>query len=363
MVQRIENLDITPGQLALDPCSGSSVITDVNTGEVLALVSYPSYDNNRLANTVDAEYFKQIKTDLARPMWDYATQQRTAPGSTFKVLSAVAGLEEGFVSLTDTISCRGIFEKIMPSPRCWIKGAHGALNVVGAIENSCNIFFYEVAYRMRLENGVYNSNLGLEKLAHYADLFGLSDVSGVEIMESVPQVSDQSAVPSAIGQGTHNYTTVGIARYATTIANRGTCYNLSLLDKVTDVNGNLIEDFNPEVRNTVELADNVWNALHLGMRKVVQKKAFYNTLSVEVAGKTGTAEENKSRPNHALFMGFAPYDNPEIAFATRIAFGYSSNYAAETTRDILEYYYGLEDTEELLSGTASSLDSEGAVQD
>ena len=182
-------------------------------------------------------------------------------------------------------------------------------------------------------------------------------------MESVPQVSDQSAVPSAIGQGTHNYTTVGIARYATTIANRGTCYNLSLLDKVTDVNGNLIEDFNPEVRNTVELADNVWNALHLGMRKVVQKKAFYNTLSVEVAGKTGTAEENKSRPNHALFMGFAPYDNPEIAFATRIAFGYSSNYAAETTRDILEYYYGLEDTEELLSGTASSLDSEGVVQD
>lgn len=362
MLQRIENLDITPGQLALDPCSGSCVITDVNTGEVLALVSYPSYDNNRLANSVDAEYFKQINTDLSRPMWDYATQQRTAPGSTFKMVSAAAILEEGIVRHGEKITCLGFFDKINPAPKCWIypNGTHGPMSVSDAIANSCNYFFYESAYRMGQDGDGYNSELGLQTLAKYANMFGLSDTSGVEIMESVPKVSDELAVPSAIGQGTHNYTTAGLARYVTTVANSGTCYNLSLIDKVTDINGALVTDYTPEIRNQVELSESTWNAIHTGMRKVIESKAYYSNLGVQVAGKTGTAEESKSRPNHSLFVGYAPYENPEIGVATRIAYGYTSNYAAEVTKDVFAYYYGLAEEEDLLSGVASRPESSDA---
>ena len=114
----------------------------------------------------------------------------------------------------------------------------------------------------------------------------------------------------------------------------------------------LIRDFVPEVRNTIDLPDSYWNAIHTGMRRVVQKKAYYNDLGVDVAGKTGTAQESKSRTNHALFVSYAPYNNPEIAVATRIAFGYSSDYAANATRDIYKYYFDLEEEDDILTGTA-----------
>jgi len=189
-------------------------------------------------------------------------------------------------------------------------------------------------------------------------MFGLSDKSGVEIEESVPEVSDEYPVLSAIGQGTNNYTTAGLARYVTTVANNGTCYNLTLLDKVTDSGGNLIVDYTPNVRNIVELPANYWNAIHSGMKKVVEKKAYYNDLGVVVAGKTGTAEESRSRANHALFVSYAPYDNPEITVSTRIAFGYTSEYAANLTRDIYKYYFELAEEDDILTGTAAIPDAE-----
>lgn len=352
MLGKISNLEITPAQLALDPCSGSVVVTDVRTGEVLALVSYPGYDNNRMSNS---EYYARLNNDLSKPLWNYATQQTSAPGSTFKMVTATAALEEGVVGLGETVTCHGIWETISPqSPRCWIyPSAHGPLNVEGAIENSCNYFFYEMGYRLGRFGGTYNSDEGLEKLAHYADLYGLSEKSGVEITEEEPKVSDTDSVRSAIGQGTNNYTTVGIARYVTTVANSGTCYNLSLIDKVTDSNGNLIEDFTPTVRNTVDIADSTWNAIHTGMRRVVEDKGYYQGMGVNVAGKTGTAQENKNRPNHALFVSYAPYENPEISVTTRIAFGYAADYAAQLTQDVYKYYYELEDEDVLIDGTAT----------
>jgi penicillin-binding protein 2 len=353
MLSKISNLEITPAQLALDPCSGSVVITNVQTGEVLALVSYPGYDNNRMSNS---EYYARLNSDLSKPLWNYATQQTSAPGSTFKMVSTTAALEEGVVSLGETVSCHGVWETLSPqSPKCWIyPSAHGPLNVVGAIENSCNYFFYEMGYRLGRTGGTYNSDEGLEKLAYYADLYGLSEKSGVEITEEEPKVSDTDAVRSAIGQGTNNYTTVGLARYVTTIANSGTCYNLSLIDKVMDSNGNLIEDFTPTVRNTVDISDSTWNAIHTGMRKVVEDKSYYQGMGVNVAGKTGTAQESKNRFNHALFVSYAPYENPEISVTTRIAFGYASDYAAQLTQDIYKYYYKLEDEDVLINGTATS---------
>ena len=143
----------------------------------------------------------------------------------------------------------------------------------------------------------------------------------------------------------------------TTVANSGTCYDLTLLDKVMSPDGVVIEEFAPKVRNTIDMPASYWNAIHFGMRSVVANMSYYKDLGMEVAGKTGTAQESTSRANHALFVGYAPYDKPEIAIATRIAYGYSSSYAAQTSRDIIKYYFGLEDAEEIVTGEASNMDA------
>lgn len=367
MIFLIENLYITPAQLALDPCSASVVITNTQ-GEVIALVSYPSYDNNRLANSIDNNYYAWLQTDLTRPMWNSATQQKTVPGSTFKMVSATAALEEHVVTTSSHILCRGIFDRFTTNQyKCWIyPSAHGNLNVVGGIANSCNCFFYEVGYQLGISGDTYYSDLGIDKLYKYADMFGLSEKSGVEIEEATPEVSKDYSVMSAIGQGTNNYTTVGLSRYVTTIANNGTCYNLSLIDKVTDSNGNLLKDFSPEVRNKVDISSSTWNAIHEGMRQVVEKRSDYSilrTAGITIAGKTGTAEETRKRANHALFVSYAPYEKPEITITTRIANGYTSNYAANLTRDIYLYYFDIQDEDTILSGTATRPDASSAGGD
>jgi len=381
MMNRITNLEITPAQLALDPCNASVVITDVNTGDVLAMVSYPGYDNNRLANNMDSTYYNQLVTASSRPFYNNATQEKTAPGSTYKPLSAIAGLTEGVISTDSHLPCHGIYEKIEPNPKCWIyPNAHGSLDVSGAIENSCNSFFYEVGYRLSLkDNGInsisqdnnqgdatnayYSSELGLQKLSKYAQMFGLGTTSGMEIPEADPQISDDSSVPSAIGQGTNNYTTSQLARYVTTIANKGTLFDLTLLNKTTDVKGNVIEESQPKIDNTLsDISASTWDAVHEGMRNVVlvsHSSTFsdINRSGFQLSGKTGTAQQSKTHPDHALFIGFAPSDSPEVAFATRIANGYSSTYAAEVARDVMKYYYQLTPENELITGTASSIGS------
>ena len=353
MMNRIQNLDITPAQLALDPHSASMVITDVNTGDVLALVSYPGYDNNKMANGVDAEYFNSLLNDQSTPMINYATRQMTAPGSTFKMVSATAGLMEGILTPRSTLFCNGLFDKITPPASCL--GRHGSLNVTEAINHSCNMFFYEVGYQLGTEGDSYSSELGLEKIRNYADLYGLTETTGIEIEESAPTVSTEDAVRSAIGQGTNNYSTVGLARYVTTIANSGTCYNLTLVDKITDRSGIVLTDNHATVRNTINMDSSYWDAIHQGMRKVIESKSYYNDLGVKVAGKTGTAEENKNRGNHALFVCYAPYEQPEIAVATRIAYGYTSTYAARMTKEVLKYYFDLAEEDEVITGTASQI--------
>lgn len=354
MVSLISNLDITPAQLGLEPCSGSCVVTNPNTGEVLALVSYPGYDNNRLANNADSAYLAALNSDMSRPLWNYATQQRTAPGSTFKMLSAVAGVEEGVITLGETITCHGVFEDKLAGttpPRC--TGVHGSLAVTGAIENSCNIFFYEVGYRLANSGTGYNDSVGMERIYRYADMFGFSEKSGVEISESEPQVSTQYPVPSAIGQGNHNYTTVGLARYITAIANSGTVYQLSLIESVRNSRGEVLRSYTPNVRNYVSLSNDLWNAVHVGMRRVIERKSYFNDFGVVCAGKTGTAQEAENKPNHALFVAYAPYNSPEIAIAVRIAHGYSSDYAAQLGKDVFTYYFDLMDHTELINGEAS----------
>lgn len=377
LVGKISSLEITPAQLALEPCSGSAVVTDVNTGEVLACVSYPGYDNNRLANTMDSAYYNKLANDLSSPFYNTATQERTAPGSTYKMLTSVAALTEGIITPSDGVVCEGIFEKVFPNPKCWISpGAHGWLDVTGALQHSCNIFYYEMGYELGVtesedKNGedgkpakTYSSDLGIDKLTKYAEMFGLNEKSGLEISESKPQISDTDSVLSAIGQGTNNYTTSQLARYVTAVANRGKVFQLSLLDKTVDKKGNVVKDYQPELRNEItEVSDSTWNAVQQGMEDMVSTTGTFDSLRLEgfqMAGKTGTAQQSETHPDHALFVGYAPSENPEIAVSVRIANGYNSSYTAEIGRDIVKYKYHLGDTEDIVTGSASMLGVAGA---
>ncbi|MCI9144207.1 MAG: penicillin-binding protein, partial [Lachnospiraceae bacterium] len=359
MKNRIDHLDITPAQLALDPCNASSVITDVNTGDVLAIVSYPGYDNNMMANSIDADYYAKLNADKSRPQYNYATQYTAAPGSTFKMMVASAGLMEGVITLSSQTNCTGTFDELPNDPhppRCWRRSGHGNENVTTAIRDSCNYYFYNVGYQFSMGSGSYVETEGLDTLHKYADLFGLTEKSGIEIAEVAPNVSTEDPMRSSIGQGSNSYTTAALARYVTAVANKGTCYNLTLLDKVTDSDGNVIQEFQPDIRNTIDMPQEYWDAIQAGMRQAVENKVYFQELAVSVAGKTGTAEERTSRPPHALFTCFAPYEQPEIAIATRIPFGNSSDHVAQATRDIIKYYYGLAEEEELITGTADMPD-------
>ena len=362
MMDKIKNLEITPGQLALEPCSAGCVITDPNTGDVLANVSYPGYDNNRLTNTMDSAYYAELNRDLAGPLYSRSTQERTAPGSTFKPISAVAGLEEGVIRSTDIIHATGVFTEAYGSPTCWIynqyHGSHGNINMVDAIRVSCNYYFYEVGFRLGGGRSTgYSSDRALAALSKYAAMFGFDHTSGMELPESDPKISDSDGIRSAIGQGTHLYTVSQIARYVSTIANRGTVYDLTLLDKLTDSEGNTIEDYSASVYNNIDIADNSWNTIQEGMHQVAENTAAFKDLNLTIAGKTGTAQQSKSHPNHALFMGYAPYESPQIAIAIRIANGYTSANAASMAADIFSYYFDLTDKDELLNGSATTATS------
>ena len=360
--QKISDIEITPAQLALDPCSASCVITDVNTGEVLCLVTYPSYDNNKFSGTVDADYYNKLNNDLSLPLFNNATQAQKAPGSTFKPIMAVAALEEGVIGLTDTVDCTGRYTEITPNIRCWIyPGRHDELNVEQAIQNSCNVFFAEMAHRLSTdENGNYSPERGIEMIRKYASMFGLDETTGIEIAENSPQMTTENPESSAIGQGTNAYSNVQLSRYISAVANKGTVFKLSLLDKLTDSQGNLIEDFTPAVRSQIDIQDSTWNAVHTGMRRVISDGSaskIFNDLEVPIAGKTGTAEEVKNGHtiNHAFFVSFAPYDNPEIAVTVNIPYGYSSSNAATAAKNIYRFYYGYTDLDYILNNSALSV--------
>jgi penicillin-binding protein 2 len=310
-----------------------------------------------MANTVNPVYYAKIQSDKSNPQYNYATQQRSAPGSTFKMVSTVAALEEGILSTADTINCVGVFDRFAQVSRCWVyPGSHGPLYASQAIRHSCNYYFYEVGYRLSLdESSKYMAEIGLAKLEHYADMFGLTEKSGVEIVESTPQVSKELPVLSAIGQGTNSFTTVGLARYVSTIANNGTCYNLTLLDKLSDSNGKLLKEYDASVRNQVELSQSTWDAVHVGMKDAAASYALFNQLAVTAAGKTGTAQENVKRADHALFVGYAPFEKPEIAVSARICFGYSSGFASQVGYKVMEYYFA-ENKEDVVTEEAIAVD-------
>ena len=359
----IFDIELTPAQLALDPCMGSVVVTDVNTGEVLALVTYPGYDNNRIT---ERDYFNECLQDASLPLINSATQTNKAPGSTFKPLTAIAVLEEEAIDAYETINCTGVYEEVTPNIRCWIgRPGHGNLTVSQAIENSCNYCLAEYAHRLStyfdIQTGehIYSTQLGIEILEKYAAMFGLDRVSGIEIDEKEPHISDTDPERTSFGQGTHSFNNVQLARYTTALANNGKLFNLTLLDKETDCYGVLKEEFTAETIGDIDISSGTWDTVHRGLRAVVTTgaaaSAFTNWKTVAIAGKTGTAEEQKTRGNHSFFISYAPYNSPEIAVTTAIPFGYSSGNAATLARNVYDYYYGVTDLTQVISQDARSI--------
>ena len=187
------------------------------------------------------------------PLYNNATQQRTAPGSTFKMVTATAGLTEGVLSRLQNRSwMKDSLQKSNSLARNvgYIRANHGLINVSEAIRDSCNYFFYEVGYRLSSTGDTYNETKGITAIQKYAEMYGLGDTTGIEIPENAPQIATKVPILAAIGQSDNNYTTTELARYVTAVANSGTVYNYTLLSKVTDSDGNLIESYEPTVKKT-----------------------------------------------------------------------------------------------------------------
>ena len=340
LMKKIYNIEITPAQLALEPCTGSCVVTDEKTGEIRAMVSYPGYDSNKLANGVDSEYFASLQHDKSSPLLNYATQQKTAPGSTFKLISATAGLAENVITTSDQIRCTGIYNDISNKPKCWIyPGSHGLDNVSEAIRDSCNVFFYTVGNRLaQKKTGSYNDANGIDLIQKYAHIYGLDQKTGLEISESKSSVATKYPVMAAIGQSDNNYTTVALSRYVTAVAS-GKKYNYQLMNKIVDADGKTVKKYKADYEDISDtLTGSQWDAIHSGMREVVSTMDRFQGFDIPVAGKTGTAQQT-GHANHGLFVGYAPYDDPEITIAVRIANGYSSHNAATAARNVISYYY------------------------
>ena len=324
LMKKIYNIEITPAQLALEPCTGSCVVTDEKTGEIRAMVSYPGYNSNKLANGVDSEYFASLQNDK----------------STFKLVSATAGLAENVITTSDQIRCTGIYNDISNKPKCWIyPGSHGLDNVSEAIRDSCNVFFYTVGNRLaQKKTGSYNDANGIDLIQKYAHIYGLDQKTGLEISESKSSVATEYPVMAAIGQSDNNYTTVALSRYVTAVAS-GKKYNYQLMDRIVDASGKTVKKYKADYEDISDtLTDSQWDALHSGMRQVVSTMDRFQGFDIPVAGKTGTAQQT-GHANHGLFIGYVPYDDPEITIAVRIANGYSSHNAATAARNVISYYY------------------------
>jgi hypothetical protein len=212
----------------------------------------------------------------------------------------------------------------------------------------------------RLGNGhntLVDNEKGLSKLKKYADKYGLTEKSGIELPEAEPTFSDVDVVRSAIGQGSHSYTPVQMSRYVTTIANGGTCFDLTLIQKIKDAKSKTQDKKSSNVRNKLNFQSSTLTAIKTGMKNVVQAgsiKSLFNNVNVTVAGKTGTAQITNNEPNHALFVSFAPYENPEISITVVIPNGFSSSNAAELASKVYQYYYDKSSRKKLMDGKVSS---------
>ncbi|MGN0298598.1 MAG: peptidoglycan D,D-transpeptidase FtsI family protein [Lachnospiraceae bacterium] len=367
IIQKVKNHEITPAQLAMDPCSGACVVTDPNTGEILAMASYPGYDLNKLSGTIDAAYWKKLTEDLSQPMYNNATQNSIAPGSTFKVITSIAAVDGGYVTESEQIECTGIYD--LTGQKCWYYTEHGIghgnMDTRLAIANSCNIYFYEMGYRFSLENGKMNEEKGLEVLRNYASQFGLNEKTGIELSETAPRISDELPISSAIGQGTNSFTAIQLSRYLSALASKGNVYQYTLISKVENSKGEVLQEYEPNIINHVDLSEELWNIVYDGMVEVARSGSIagmFNDIEETIAGKTGSAQQDLSRPNHGWFISFAPAENPEIAIDACVNFGNGSISADYVVKGVYYYYFGYKTYEEITTTVPEMVDYNSEIR-
>jgi len=347
-----------------DVSAGAAVVLDVKTGEVLALASYPDFEPQLFVNGISTEKWNEYTGGEKSALVNRTIQSAYAPGSIFKMVSAIAGLETGAINTTETIYDTGVYPGGY-NPRCWIytrEGrGHGALNVSGAIKNSCNYYFYEVITRM-----------GIENLEKYATYFGLGQKTNIELPGEVSgtlagkTLYDKlgetwyygNSLSAVIGQAENNFTPLQMARYIAMLANGGKAINVSIVKDIIDVNGESIgkeevqnyakEKLNLTEKNNEDLDINDENlkAVLEGMKSVTTESGgtaygVFKGFDIEVGGKTGSAEAGKDV--NAWFAGFAPYENPEIAIVVMVENGSHGSYTAEVVRDIAAQHFKLKE--------------------
>ena len=345
---RSQGLSDTVGYTGEDCKAGSVVVMDVNSGDVLATASYPFYD----LNTFSADFNSLLAND-AKPLINRATQGLYPPGSTYKIASAIAGLCSGTITENTLIYDKGEYVKYKDySPECWIytnTGAtHGYMDVRGAIENSCNYFFYKVG-----------DDMGIETLVEYASKLGLGKKTGIEVPEyegilAGPEYRDKigllwnpgDTLQAAIGQSDNAFTPMQLCSYMCTVVNGGKRYKATLLDSVVDsFTGETVYKNSPVVLDTIEIPNVYIDVLKRAMKSVVvdgTAKTVFDDYAFEVGGKTGTAQVGKGSDT-ALFVGFAPYDKPEIVVSVVVENGHKSSRATEVAKAVFDCYFNVDD--------------------
>ncbi|MCH5212883.1 MAG: hypothetical protein J1G06_07700 [Oscillospiraceae bacterium] len=345
-----ESLENTIKSIGGDCNAGAAVVIDVNSGNTLAMASYPTYDMSRFN-----EDYEKLINDAGNPMINRAVSGLYSPGSTFKPLTAIAGIQTGNLKLNEHISCEGVYTVYQDyQPTCWIwseaRATHGSQDMTLAIENSCNYFFYELGRR-----------LGIDTLDEYAKKFGLGEYTGVELTEEteghmaspeykskvVMNVIDSEwfggdTLQTAIGQSYSLFTPIQLANYCATIANGGTRYKVNLIDSIrSSVDGSVVEEFKPQVVEQLDIEPQTMSRVRDGMKKVVDEgsaSSIFDGYPIQVGGKTGTAQLG-SGSNNAIFIAFAPFDNPQIAVAVVLEHGVRGTNAGRVARDIFDKYF------------------------
>ena len=323
----------------------AAVVIDVSDGGVLASASYPTYNLQSFSRD-----YNELAADPLTPMVNRAFAGLYAPGSTFKPVVAVAALDTGLITETTRVLCTGRYTYYRESqPMCWIYrqygGTHGAETVSQAITDSCNIFFYDTGRR-----------LGIDTIVEYATMFGLGQPTGIELFEYIGAVAspaysekrgqiwyEGNTMYAAVGQENNQFTPLQIANYIATIANGGSHYSAHLLDTVKSNDFRTVEfHHEPDLQDQLTISSSAMKAVHKGMLDVItggSPARYFTDLGVQAAGKTGSAQIAADKEANAVFVAFAPYENPEIALCVVVEQGGSGTEVGAIVADILRYYF------------------------
>jgi len=338
--------------------AGAAVALDVNSGEVLAFVSNPSFDPALFAGRLPAETWNSYLTDKRHPLENKALKGQYPPGSTFKIITALAGLEEGLIDEDTTVTCTGSYKFGNRSFGCWNRKGHGTVNLRKALRESCDVYFYRLGER-----------LGVDKLAFYATKFGLGKPLGIGLENEKAGLMPTKAwkekkygkkwlsgetLSVAIGQGYVLTTPLQLAAMTAEVATEGTVYAPHLVKRVVSPEGKVLQEFHPAVVRRESFRGESWRAVKRGLFAVVNEPggtgAVARLYEVKVAGKTGTSQVVKLRDrrgripyqyrDHALFVAFAPFEKPEIAVAVVVEHGeHGGSAAAPIAGKILRTYF------------------------